>query len=613
MEFYIVRPLSLSFLCLLSVSNPVSSFCSDTQRSNGHSCHNRFSRDFGIRRSLLISDSASVNRSAKEADAACVSIFPSMCHFVNPLPIPRRIDATTGETLTIGYFVINHTLHRDLAPALMYGIGENAALATVPGPTLVARRGVKTQVQWENHIATNLYNHRGYTPISAEPTDGNVPVVMHLHGGETEPQSDGHPDAWWTCTGEKGPTYVKSTFTYENAQYPATLWYHDHTSGHTYAGKTMGLTGMYILTDPEGQEASFTLPSGEYDLPIMMMDRISWPYHESKKAKYRLRILNGFSVSPVNLTFVYVDDSVPTLERGLNFSIPNGTILDMYVVATDSGYIERPQKVQSLFITAGERYEVVVDFNLEGSVAGPAEVYLVNLYGSDLDEYGFPTNTDLGTIMKFYVADEVVESPRLPTYMAPYLKPNESMATVERWIPLLESELVSLVHRNTLAGRHWPEAATEIVNQGTTEMWHFVNESPQLHTIHLHAVRVRIVARQTYDVQSYHNGSCSFKDFGKPDCGEPDKPTCFTRERREPEPTEMGWKDTVAIGLSEVLTLLFSTTDQDGNAFAFDPSQDPHYVWHCHINRHQDFEMIRPFLIVPPTETPHAIPSDADS
>lgn len=56
---------------------------------------------------------------------------------------------------------------------------------------------------------------------------------MHLHGGETEPASDGHPLAWFTAAGEKGPKYIKDIHTYHNAQPPATLWYHDHTLGLT--------------------------------------------------------------------------------------------------------------------------------------------------------------------------------------------------------------------------------------------------------------------------------------------------------------------------------------------------------------------------------------------
>jgi len=35
------------------------------------------------------------------------------------------------------------------------------------------------------------------------------------------------------------------------------------------------------------------------------------------------------------------------------------------------------------------------------------------------------------------------------------------------------------------------------------------------------------------------------------------------------------------------------------NQYAFDPTQGPRYVWHCHILDHEDNEMMRPMLVVP--------------
>jgi hypothetical protein len=31
-----------------------------------------------------------------------------------------------------------------------------------------------------------------------------VPLIPHLHGGETQSDSDGHPEAWWTFSGLRG-------------------------------------------------------------------------------------------------------------------------------------------------------------------------------------------------------------------------------------------------------------------------------------------------------------------------------------------------------------------------------------------------------------------------
>eukprot|EP00271_Cylindrocystis_brebissonii_P010284 TRINITY_DN26435_c0_g1_i1.p1 TRINITY_DN26435_c0_g1~~TRINITY_DN26435_c0_g1_i1.p1 ORF type:complete len:683 (+),score=64.31 TRINITY_DN26435_c0_g1_i1:90-2138(+) len=561
----------------------------------------------------------------KALDANCTSIFPDLCHFVDELPIPGTIDGSTNDVLSLGLYVVLHRLHRDLPVSRMYGIGTSEADATTPGPTIMAKRGVATNVQWSNHITEMLYNHRAYSPLSTEPEFGGLAAVMHLHGGETEPESDGHPEAWFTASNETGPAFTKSLYTYSNEQYPATLWYHDHTLGLMQLSKPLGLAGFYIVTDPDGSEAKLGLPTGDYDVPLMIMDKIvmpngtvyvahdnddlpdsfdqlttvnamAWPYLEVTKTRYRLRVLSAMSVNPLNLTFIYNDASISGTRKGLD-DASNGTVLSFHIIATDGGYVERPIEATTLYVGTGERYDIVINFDIQAE--GPAEVFMINLYGNELNEYGLPVERDTGDIMKFYVADEVVTSSELPALMMPYPSYHFNDSYVNRFLTLMDSNVSSLVHRHTLTGRHYAEAATEIVTQGTTEVWHFVNESPDLHTIHLHAVRFQIISRQGLDVNGYQKGTCSLT-------GEPNKPTCLIEPRREPNPQEMGWKDTLMVGLWEVATIMFTTANQDGQPYPFDPSVEPHYVWHCHINHHVDFEMIRPFLIVPPTYVPHA-------
>ena len=121
-----------------------------------------------------------------------------------------------------------------------------------PGPTFEAARHIPIHVQWINNLT-------GPQPLAVDPTihwanpndmempmppfppfppgfplaQSPVPIVTHLHGGETEPPSDGYPEAWFTA-GEAitGPDFVKSRYHYANDQESATLWYHDHTHGH---------------------------------------------------------------------------------------------------------------------------------------------------------------------------------------------------------------------------------------------------------------------------------------------------------------------------------------------------------------------------------------------
>ena len=52
---------------------------------------------------------------------------------------------------------------------------------------------------------------------------------------------------------------------------PRTLWYHDHAVGITRLNVYAGMSGFYLLRDE--QELSMNLPSGEYEIPLVLQDR----------------------------------------------------------------------------------------------------------------------------------------------------------------------------------------------------------------------------------------------------------------------------------------------------------------------------------------------------
>src|ERR1044071_960167 len=49
------------------------------------------------------------------------------------------------------------------------------------------------------------------------------------------------------------------------------LWYHDHALGNTRLNVASGLAGMYFIRDD--YEDSLNLPSGPFEVPIMIQDR----------------------------------------------------------------------------------------------------------------------------------------------------------------------------------------------------------------------------------------------------------------------------------------------------------------------------------------------------
>ena len=87
-------------------------------------------------------------------------------HWANPTNIPM---ATVMDEAMNG-----------LAPP--YPPGYNGIPYTIPGTTTIA-------------------NPNGYNAQSP------IPLVAHLHGGETQSEYDGGPEQWFTNTGLQGPDY----------------------------------------------------------------------------------------------------------------------------------------------------------------------------------------------------------------------------------------------------------------------------------------------------------------------------------------------------------------------------------------------------------------------
>ena len=97
------------------------------------------------------------------------------------------------------------------------------------------------------------------------PYTGPVPMSVHVHGAEVNPQSDGYAEAWWLPAaanipagyGTQGALYNQADaanaypgsafFHYENEQAPTTIWYHDHTLGMTRNNVYAGPAGYWMV------------------------------------------------------------------------------------------------------------------------------------------------------------------------------------------------------------------------------------------------------------------------------------------------------------------------------------------------------------------------------
>jgi spore coat protein A len=160
----------------------------------------------------------------------------------------------------------------------------------------------ETVVRWENKLQgerhllpvdTNLHwcyslhgassaNGVDYTQFSIEKN--GVPIITHLHGGNSDFQFDGNPEFFYS-PGEKitGPQWdftpdgFTNTFRYNNAVPAGNLWYHDHALGITRLNVYAGLAGFYFIRDKMDTglpDNPLGLPAFPYELAYAIQDRM---------------------------------------------------------------------------------------------------------------------------------------------------------------------------------------------------------------------------------------------------------------------------------------------------------------------------------------------------
>jgi len=528
----------------------------------------------------------------------------------------------------------------------VWGYGLAGGPVSYPGPTFVAKKNVGITVTWNNNLPPYNSGFPGLgghlLPVDptlhmAHPTLGGIPAVTHLHGGHSESASDGLPEAWFTQGfAETGPHFVKQRYTYDNDQEAGTLWYHDHALGITRLNVYAGLAGFYLLRDNNELRLlrQNVLPQGPYELGLAIQDRMfsadgqlfypstdpdiepgfdplppgpsaiaeffgdfilvngkAWPYLNVEPRKYRLRLLNGSDSR--FYVFEFRDDVLA------------GTAQPFLQIGTDVGLLQYPVPLERLLLAPGERADVVVDFS---AFADGAELYLRNLApdepfkGFNADgtisdgEGGVADPADpatTGQIMKFMVQTPEAMLPDaavgVGTRLRPNLQPLQQRGAT-RQLALFEGRdnygrlqpLLGTLDQGSLA---WFEPITENPMVNDVELWEVYNATEDAHPIHLHLVALRIVNRESFEgeveekPQPQHDGS-----FGVGGVLEVES---LGGDARDPEPNEMGWKDT-AVMLPGEVTRVIAKFDREGR-----------YVWHCHILSHEDHEMMRPYEVLP--------------
>ena len=446
--------------------------------------------------------------------------------FTNPLRIPEEAvpeeTAPAQEPGTMGlstslppvyYRLSIHAMNVQMLPGPptpMVGFAGR-----FPGPTLRAERGIPTVVTQANDWTEN--------------------VTIHNHGHKVSAESDGHPVDYIL------PGKYKNYY-YPNDQRAGTFWYHDHTMDLTGAHVYAGLAGFYIIHDKA--EDILNLPSGSYDVPLLLQDRTfvennelyyfgnphGWggptpvingtanPVLNVAARKYRLRLLNGCNARTLNLHFSVQGKPVP-----------------FQLISSDGGLLEAPVPMKAITVNPGERYDVVMDFTN----------FPVNTVMDLLNDDDPEIEPLLPAMMQFKVTHTEVDRSTVPPKLSTIDRLKEKDAKA---FGNVELGLSADGETWTLNGTTYDPARIDIRSKrDTVTIWTLKNATDFTHPFHKHLVQFTIL-----DIN-----------------GQP------------PPPELAGWKDTVGVPGNGSMRIIFKNEKFSGT-----------YVLHCHRLEHEDHRMM---------------------
>ena len=347
-----------------------------------------------------------------------------------------------------------------------------------------------------------------------------------------------------------------------------TLWYHDHRLDFTGPNVLMGLAGFYLLFDDldSGDEndpnpAALRLPSGQYDIPIIFVDRrfdtggnLFWdqlspegvvgdkvlvngkiePVLRVARRKYRFRLLDG---GPTRFYEFYLVNQ-------------NNVTQTFTYIANDGNLLPAPLLNQTkVRLGVAERGDIVIDFSRHPV---GTQLYVVNRLRQD-DTRGPKDVRSPGTRLLKIIVDRDPPEPdvsRVPSVLRP-LRPlvqaELDAAPVRRFEFARKNGLWTI--NNELVNLNSPRVK---VNKGAGEIWELVNPSGGWsHPVHIHFEEGRILSRTSNSVNV-------------------------------PVPThELGRKDVYVLGPTSTVRLFLRFRDFTGK-----------YVMHCHNLVHEDHAMM---------------------
>ncbi|MGE6612899.1 multicopper oxidase family protein [Peribacillus sp. NPDC076916] len=271
----------------------------------------------------------------------------------NELTFPKVLKPDQEDNNSISYTIRAHQGTSEIFDGIKtktYGYNGDFL-----GPVIRVEKGMKVTI----HLVNDLKED----------------TTFHWHGLEVPGNEDGGP--------HKVLKPGKSeTIHFTVKQDAATLWFHPHPMHETGKQVFKGLAGLLYIDDKNSRKLDIPKTYGEDDFPIILQDKkftddkqldynkvmnedgttgdtllingVVNPKLKADREKVRLRILNGSNM------------------RGYTLHFDNN--MEFQQIASDGGFLNKPNSTKELEIAPAERVEVIVDLT---KVKGN-EVSLVN-------------------------------------------------------------------------------------------------------------------------------------------------------------------------------------------------------------------------------------------
>lgn len=425
-------------------------------------------------------------------------------------------------------------------------VSSQTYASTFAAPTWVVNPGDDLDVLLRNRLPA------GYLPETQDLNNFVQPkgaiTNLHVHGLHVSPDS---PEDNVFLTIRPGRNY-QYRYRLPGNHPPGVFWYHPHH--HRYVD----------MQTFAGQAGTIIVRGGLDDLPGVgdLRDRVmvfqntevrgsSTAASQARPPKDRLILINGQLQPRIDIRpgesqrWRLVNAST---ERFLSF-LPVGG--EYFLLARDGVTLERPQRLSTIFLAPGQRFEVLVR---AGANRGDFKL---------VQQYFQQRPTPFGIQPEVQVATVRVDGDAQPRRPVPSrlgtaddLRGNDVPIAARRRVVFTQNPAKAQFFVNGKRFAHGPgNQPTPMFSPklNTVEEWLLVNDSPEWHNFHIHVDPYQVVARD-----------------GKPVTGQPE------------------WADSLAMPPHSRITIRQRFRDFTGR-----------FVFHCHVLVHEDKGMMAEVRVVP--------------